>query len=237
MYSYEEDQKRMLKLWQELETDEQVGGPAEDDVHEEKTSDHDSHSEQSEDEESSIDIEQNLYTHLCFLGKDKKTLWSKIPVIMSGTKTRSHNIVTQSSGVIGAAKGAKTILEAWQLYFPDSVLEEIVQCTNKYIQKLRANYTRVRDTADTDVCETKAVLGLLYLADVLRSLHLNLRDLWAQNGTVVEYFRLTMGLNRFQFFLRALRFDDIDAREFRRQFDKLAPIRHYHEQAVDGLLL
>ncbi|KAJ8948136.1 hypothetical protein NQ314_008474 [Rhamnusium bicolor] len=131
-------------------------------LHEEEISDHDSHSEQSEDEESSIDIEQNLNTCLCFLGKDKKTLWSKMLVIMSETKTRSHNIVTQSSGVIGAAKGAKTILKAWQLHFPDSVFEEIVQHTNKYIQKLRANYTRDRDAADTDVCEINAVLGLIY---------------------------------------------------------------------------
>lgn len=77
------------------------------------------------------------------------------------TKVRSQNIVTQAAGVRGAAKN---ILEVWQLYFLDSVIEEIVQCINKYIQKLRTHYTRERETADTNVIEVKAVLGLLYLS-------------------------------------------------------------------------
>ncbi|KAB0803248.1 hypothetical protein PPYR_00218 [Photinus pyralis] len=66
------------------------------------------------------------------------------------------------------------------LYFPDSVLEKIVECTNRYIAKIRPRYSRARDAADTDVVEIKAVLGLLYLAGVQRSSHINLRDLWMQ---------------------------------------------------------
>ncbi|KAB0805145.1 hypothetical protein PPYR_02115, partial [Photinus pyralis] len=155
-----------------------------------------------------------------------------VPVVLSKTKTKGKNVVTQAAGVTTIAKNANTVLDSWKLYFPDSILEKIVECTNRYIAKMRPRYSRARDAADTDVVEIKAVLGLLYLAGVQRSSHINLRDLWMQDGTGVEYFRLTMGLNRFQFILRALRFDNVNDREFRKQFDKLAPIREIFDVFV-----
>lgn len=48
---------------------------------------------------------------------------------------------------------------------------------------------------------------------------------WQTDGTGVEFFRLTMGLNRFQFLLRCLIFDDITDREIRKETDKLAAVR------------
>lgn len=235
MSSYEKETERLLALWAETESDCEVGGPPEDKDDVLEINDQDSNSEQSEGEElpGLNESQQDLNTRLCFVGKDKKSLWSKFPVVASQTKTRSRNIVTQSSGVIGKARETKTILDAWQLYFPDFVIGEIVGHTNKYIQKLRTNYSRDRDAADTNMEEIKALIGLLYLAGVLRSSHLNLRDLWAQDGTGVEIFRLTMGINRFQFLLRALRFDDLDDREERKKHDKLAPIRKFFDGFVE----
>lgn len=60
----------------------------------------------------------------------------------------------------------------------------------------------------------------------MKSSHQNLSDLWARDGTGVDFFRSTMCLTRFQFILRALRLDDITTRNERRSVDKLASIRN-----------
>eukprot|EP00102_Acyrthosiphon_pisum_P019881 XP_016657091.1 PREDICTED: piggyBac transposable element-derived protein 4-like [Acyrthosiphon pisum] len=80
-------------------------------------------------------------------------------------------------------------------------------------------------TPNTTREEIKALFGLLYLAGVLRSNHLNLKDLWSDDPLSPEYFRAVMPLKRFYLLLRALRFDDINTRTERKMYDKLAAIR------------
>lgn len=92
-------------------------------------------------------------------------------------------------------------------------------CTNIKIQSVRADYT--------DVIELRSFMGLLYLVGVSCASHLNLLNLWATDGTGIEYFRCVMTLSRFQFLRRCIRFDNIHDREARKRTDKLAaPIRH-----------
>jgi len=55
--------------------------------------------------------------------------------------------------------------------------------------------------------EIKSVIGLLYLAGVKKSAHINLNEFWHTDGTGIELFRLVMSLRRFRLLLRALRFD------------------------------
>ncbi|XP_050064468.1 piggyBac transposable element-derived protein 4-like [Aphis gossypii] len=52
------------------------------------------------------------------------------------------------------------------------------------------------------------------------------------DGTGIEYFRLSMGMNRFYLLLRAIRFDDITTRAMRQSVDNLAPIRSFFEDFV-----
>lgn len=59
----------------------------------------------------------------------------------------------------------------------------------------------------------------------MHSNHLNLKDLWSNDGFAPEYFRSVMSEQRFYILLRALRFDDIETRNDRKSIDKLAPIR------------
>lgn len=241
-WSYELEQKRLLDIWNEIEKEDEIGGPTEDDVDVVEQSDHDSNSEQSDDE--SVDHEKDNCTVSdanaeeinaggYFLGKDNKFKWYKHPIEQRSTKTKSRNIVTQAAGVVGLAKSARTVLDAWKLFFPDYVIAEIVECTNEYIRKLRENYSRERDAADTDICEIRAVIGLLYLAGTLHSSHQNLLDLWEQDGTGVEFFRLVMGINRFKFLLRAIRFDNVNNRDARTETDRLAKIRHVMDGFVE----
>lgn len=73
--------------------------------------------------------------------------------------------------------------------------------------------------------EINALFGLLYLAGVLRSNHLNLQDLWSDDPLSPQYFRAVMSQKRFYLLLRALRFDDISTRADIKMYDKLAAIR------------
>lgn len=54
------------------------------------------------------------------------------------------------------------------------------------------HFSRERDTENTDLVEIKALLGLLYLAAILRSSRLNVDDIWDWHGIGVERFWLTM---------------------------------------------
>ncbi|CAI6376022.1 unnamed protein product [Macrosiphum euphorbiae] len=137
----------------------------------------------------------------------------------------SYYLVLHLPGVKRVARDAKSIIDCWKLFFPDMVIDEIVKCTNIYLTKIRTNFQRERNCLDTTREEIKALFGLLYLAGVLRSNYLNLKDLWSDNPLSPEYFRAVMSLKRFYLLLRALRFDDINTRTERKMYDKLSAIR------------
>ncbi|XP_050307483.1 piggyBac transposable element-derived protein 4-like [Anthonomus grandis grandis] len=100
---------------------------------------------------------------------------------------------------------------------------------------LRGNYQRERDAKDTDILEIQALIELLYLSGVLKSNRLNIEEIWTQNGTGVELFRLTMSQCRFRFLLDHLRFDDLVTRDERKQTDKLAAIRTVFDTVVGNV--
>lgn len=116
-----------------------------------------------------------------YVGKDNISKWN-IDGPPLNVRTRSHNIILHLPGVKRYAKDAKSIVDCWSLFFPDTVIEEIVSCTNIYLAKIRVKYQREKDVLDTNIIEIKALFGLLYLAGYLRSNHLNLKDLWSTDG-------------------------------------------------------
>ena len=139
-------------------------------------SDHDSDSEQSGTEE-----EFPAYD----LYKAKSGLqWSNRPIRKTRGRAPAHNIVKVLPGVVGEqARSAISIIDTFDLFFTEEVLNEIVKCTNIFIERVRANYARVRDAHDTNLIELRACLGLLFLAGVHKSSHTNLDDLWQTDGT------------------------------------------------------
>jgi len=84
-----------------------------------------------------------------------------------------------------------------KLFFPDNILEQIVKYTNKRLDKFRSNYARERDVLSNNLIEIKSVIGLLYLAGVKKSAHINLDEFWHTDGMGVEFFRLVLSLRRF----------------------------------------
>ena len=236
--NYEQEQERLLRMWEEVETDEEPDDEEEElgseiDVTESRDTDSESEQDCEEEEED----KENVYPPKkiprvpTFIGKDGTTRWKK-HCHNKRVRTRKENIIVRLPGVKQYAKNAKSVLECWSLYFTDDMLAIIVDNTNLYISKLTEKYTRERRAKPTDVCEIKALLGLLYLAGTLKSSRLNTKELWERNGTGVERFWLVMSRDRFHFLLRCLRFDNLDTRDERRQFDKLAPIQTLFDSFV-----
>lgn len=63
----------------------------------------------------------------------------------------------------------KTPFQKWNLLLTDDIIEEIVNCTNIYLQNIRAKFSRIRNVTDTDGEEVKPVFGNLYMTGILKS--------------------------------------------------------------------
>jgi hypothetical protein len=188
-----------------------------------------------ESEPECMSDDENFY--VAHQMKNKKIIdtwkWKKHPFNQS-RKRGSQNVLVELPGVKGAARNINSVLGAWSLLFDDTILNTIVECTNKYIDRIAGNFSRPRDAKHTDFAEIKAFIGILYLTGVYKANHLNLEELWSSRGDGVEIFRLTMGLRRFRFLLRCLRFDDHATRTERRATDRLAAIRECFERYVSN---
>lgn len=226
------------QLFREDEHEEEDNLPeedADDEIDNVEVRDRNSDSEESaesEDEGARVNLTQDP-SSLEYVGKNGETRWNYFPhPNASRGRARRRNIVTHLPGPIRQARNVTTPLESWKLFFPDNVLEEIVIFTNIWIRINREKYSRERDAGDTTLTEIKAVFGLLYLAGTMKCSHTNLKDLWSTDGTGIERFRVTMNIRRFQYLLRALRFDNVTDRNERKANDKMAPIRDIFEGFV-----
>ncbi|KAK9702393.1 Transposase IS4 [Popillia japonica] len=161
----------------------------------------------SESEQSgscaSEDEEEDNVTYFMAVQKKAKVVvgewkWQRHP-LSQRKRTPAQNIVMQLPRVIGDAKQGNGIYESWNLLITDTMIQEIVECTNKYIQSIQAQFSRSRDAKITDITEIKALIGLLYLAAVYHANRLSLDELWSEDG--VQRFRKTMTLRRFRFIM------------------------------------
>ncbi|UYV62780.1 hypothetical protein LAZ67_2001912, partial [Cordylochernes scorpioides] len=171
------------------------------------------------EEENNEDPSFNYY-----IGKDQKTKWKKA-LPPKNVRTRSENIITHLPGVKGEAKNAKSILDCWNLFIDDNILECIVTNTNIYIRNIQQNYSRERYANLTNLHEIKALLGIIYFLGVMKANKLNTDDAWARDSTGFELCRIAISENRFRFLLRVIRFDDKATRNERLRQDKLAAVR------------
>ena len=184
--SYKEGVARIMKLLQAVEEDEEnLRGENSESEDELEICDYQSSTKQSgdESEDSVSEDELPLYNSICtVVGKGGTTKWKTIPP-RQNSRTRIHNIVTHLPGVKSATKHATTPIEAWETFFTEEMLQLIVEYTNLEIQRIRGNYPRERNANPTDIVELKALIGLLFLAGLLRSYHVNTANLWAVDGT------------------------------------------------------
>ncbi|KAJ8969070.1 hypothetical protein NQ314_001972 [Rhamnusium bicolor] len=231
MGDYEKEQNRLLQLLEDVESEIESADEDEGDEDHIEERDEDSNSEQDLETEAEENIDPSRHMGPYFLGRDKTTKWRK-HTFPQNVRTRSKNLIIKLPAVKGPAKEKQEVIDIWNLFFDDSIIDIIVLNTNKYIESVQKNYTRPRNALKTNALEIRALLGLLYFGAVRKVNHLNSSDLWKTNGTSVEIFRLVMSQYRFRYLLRYIRFDDKSTRLQRLETDKLTAIRELFEAFV-----
>ena len=128
---------------------------------------------------------------------------------------------------------AKTSEEIFSLFLSDPVLAEVCMHTCDKIQKLRVQYKRQDNPTfkDMSLMELKALLGILIMSGARKDNHLNTDEMFSmQLGC--PFYRSIMSERRFNFLLRALRFDDSATRERRRKDDVFTPMRKLWDSVI-----
>lgn len=161
------------------------------------------------------------------MGRGEEIMWSKTSLWKKKSRTPAKNIVKILPGPRNTAVGVRKEIDAFLQFITLEMVEDIVKFTNIFIERKRqyTKYSRSRDAQLTTKSEMMALLGLLYLLGLKGQQHTNVREVWAIDGTGMLAVRACMGLNRFLFLLRAIRFDDHATRDERQKTDRLAAVR------------
>ena len=239
MDPYLQEIARLQKLYDEVETDEEVdlagdsGSEADDCANLEYNSDSaESGDEETVVEPSTTSTRISSTDRLLYKSKDG-TLWQKHVPRTSG-RARTHNIISHLPGTKGEATRSKSYLECWSVFFNDEMLNSIVECTNIFISQVAQNYKDPSDARPIDLAELKAVIGLLYIMGMFKSGRQNSKDFWNTDGTGLEICLATMAHRRFVFLLRCLRFDNKHTRNERKLIDKFCPIRNLFDKFLEN---
>lgn len=165
-----------------------------------------------------------------YQGKDG-TKWLIHPPLRPNIRTRQENIVIGRPGVKGEeALNCKTPVECFHLFITESIIDDIVLCTNTYIRANQEKFSREGDAKETNRIEVKALIGLLLMAGLKKMNHANIQEMWVNYGTAPDVFRATKSIKRFFFLLRHLRFDDMNTRTERATHDNMAAMRNIFEK-------
>lgn len=150
------------------------------------------------------------------------------------TRTTCQNIVQKLPSIKRAYQDKSEIVDCWNVFITDNIIDIITSCTNQQLDVMRTNYSRGhRDCPPTDRNEILAFFGLLYLIGMKKGNHLNTEELWATDGTAPDIFSCTMSQRRFKILVQAIRFDNKTSRAYRKTRDNLAPIREIFEEFVN----
>jgi len=105
-------------------------------------------------------------------------------------------------GTKNHGKNAKTPQECFNNLFDGSIIKIIITSTNIYIDKIINNFTRERDSKNTDEIEIRALVGILLVSGVLKSIRQNILNLWNTTGIGIEIIYLTMSYKKVSVFDR-----------------------------------
>lgn len=160
-----------------------------------------------------------------YVSRNGKIKWHKRCPVYNGVGIKSTDIDSSEFGVKAFAQNVTTPFEIFSLFFDDQVLNLIVKHTNNYIRRVCKKYHRNSDSKEISRDELSAFIGLFLYTGIMKLSYGHIKDLWALDGTGLDIFRMTMGLSRFQFIMRCLRFDDFESRRFTMKRDKLTPVK------------
>ncbi|KAL1513769.1 hypothetical protein ABEB36_003135 [Hypothenemus hampei] len=140
------------------------------------------------------------------------------------------NLQSQSDnehpGPTNGAEDCNTIEEFWSILFNECIINVIVTHTNHKIEEHRADLIARGINVQsyhhqTEACEIKAYIGLLYYSGLWKTSNVDDNVLWSKKQGIT-FYRCVMSLNRFRFLSKSIRFDQKSNRD---ENDKFAPIR------------
>lgn len=181
-------------------------------------SDHESTSELSGDSDTD-DFENIAPSETNYFYGKNRFKWSKIAPARN-VRTPSHNIIR-----LPCAKGQfrqEDLLspcESFQQIFDQQMLDNILTWTNKKLQNIRLKYPNDVSFRECTIIELKGLLALLIYSAAFKSNHESILAIFATDGSGREIFRASMNIRRFCSLLIALRFDDFEDREARKEID------------------
>lgn len=148
--------------------------------------------------------------------KDKNgRLWSPEPPQQRGPRDAA-NIVQAGGGRPLPSAVKNSILETWSLFFPDSMLAQIVAFSQMKADSLGID-------VQLTVVQLKAYFGILYFRGVFGDQKIPIEQLWSDDYSI--FYRTSMSRNLFQIWNRVLRFDNPVSREERKKTDTFAAMR------------
>lgn len=129
---------------------------------------------------------------------------------------RRRNILRQAPGP--KVEPADEV-SSFSLFHTDEMLSLIVRCTNRKIsQHNRLNHKKIKLFSEE---ELRAAIAILYRAGVDRDNFSDLPRLFHPMDSR-PFYRAVLSVNRFQQFLRFIRFDNVLTRSQRQESDRLA---------------
>ena len=109
------------------------------------------------------------------------------------------------------ARFIKNELEAFLLYINEDIINRIVERTNEQMcevrKKINADEFQLR-YSDTDEEEIKCFFGLLYFKGLCHDTKQPTRELWYDNFSAWNVYRVEISLNRCEWLMKTIRFHD-----------------------------
>ena len=126
-------------------------------------------------------------------------------------------------------------LEAFQLFMSDDILLQVQRYTNREVLDLRRQVPSIYGFMSTfSYDEVKACIGIVLYAGADHDNFTEVADLWDPIEGKPLY-KATMSINRFQFFLRTIRFDNFRNRSQRLGQCRLAAVNEIWQLFTESL--
>ena len=139
--------------------------------------------------------------------------WSYIPP--AAGRRGTENVVRERSGpTLEARKDTK--LETWNLFFPDVMLDKIVQYS-----QLKADALGIE--IQLDVLQLRAYIAVHYYRGVHHDQRIPTADLWGEHES--DFYKCAMSKNLYMIWNKVIRFDDSTTRAQRYDTDTYAAFR------------
>ncbi|KAK4324281.1 hypothetical protein Pmani_005121 [Petrolisthes manimaculis] len=183
---------------------------------------------------TTTEAETNKYIHKLTSSDRRapdKTLWSRKSLPPKPPQQAPQNY--EKGLATNEAKNAVTPGDFLSLIIDDDMINIIVTCTNRMIEKKARKYKTEGFVHKTSYTEIKALIGILILSGSKHDNHHTTLEMFSTHHGAPIY-RFVCSRNRFTFLLDCLRFDNIETRAERQATDKFAPFRDIFERFVSN---